>query len=129
MQLVRLGLCRCRHTDKSTGGCVIMLGKHSIKNWSSTQKTIALSSEEADFTAAVRRCCEAIGILRLAKDRWMKLEGEALVSSSAALGEVKRKDSGKLRHFRVSQRWVQEKAEAGKLRYREVKRADKSSRS
>jgi len=51
----------------------------------------------------------------------MELEGEVLVDSSAALGVVGRKGAGKLRHVRVGQLWVQEKAESGELRYRKVK--------
>ena len=51
----------------------------------------------------------------------MELEGEVLVDSSAALGVVGRKGAGKLRHVRVRQLWVQEKAESGELRYRQVK--------
>ena len=98
-----------------------MLGTHYIKSWSSTQKTIALSSGEAELTAVVKCSCETIGILQLSADWWMELEGEVLVDSSAALGVVGRKGAGKLRHVRVGQLWVQEKAESGQLKYRKVK--------
>ena len=101
-----------------------MLGTHYIKSWSSTQKTIALSSGEAELTAVVKCSCETIGILQLSADWWMELEGEVLVDSSAALGVVGRKGAGKLRHVRVGQLWVQEKAESGELRYRKVKGTD-----
>ena len=37
----------CKDSRKSTSGGVIMLGKHMIKSWSSTQTGIALSSGEA----------------------------------------------------------------------------------
>ena len=43
----------CRRTAKSTSGGVAMIGHHYIKSWSTTQKTIALSSGEAEFTALV----------------------------------------------------------------------------
>ena len=33
----------CRVTRKSTSGGVVMLGKHMVKSWSSTQGNIALS--------------------------------------------------------------------------------------
>ena len=55
-----------------------MLGKHYINSLNCTQKIVALSSEEAEFTAVVKCGCETIGILQLAQDWWMKLEGEAL---------------------------------------------------
>ena len=39
----------CPKTRKSTiGGCVL-LGRHTIKSWSSTQPSVALSSGEAEF--------------------------------------------------------------------------------
>ena len=76
----------CRRTAKSTSGGVVMLGTHYIKSWSSTQKTIALSSGEAELTAVVKCSCETIGILQLSADWFMEIEGEALVDSSAALG-------------------------------------------
>ena len=98
-----------------------MLGTHYIKSWSSTQKTIALRSGEAELTAVVKCSCETIGILQLLADWWMELEEEVLVDSSAALGVVGRKGADKLRHVRVGQLWVQEKAESGELRYRKVK--------
>ena len=111
----------CRRTAKSTSGGVVMLGTHYIKSWSSTRKTIALSSGEAELTAVVKCSCETIGVLEWSADWSMELEGEILVDSSEALGVVGRKGAGKLRHVRVGQLWVQEKAESGELRYRKVK--------
>ena len=75
-----------------------------------------MSSGEAELTAVVKCSCETIGILQLAADWFMELEGEVLVDSSAALGVVSRKGAGKLRHVRVGQLWVQEKAESGEFR-------------
>ena len=39
---------------KSTSGGVDMLGNHCVKSWSSTQKTVALSSAEAEYIAMVK---------------------------------------------------------------------------
>ena len=114
----------CRRTAKSTSGGVVMLGNHYIKSWSSTQKTIALSSGEAELTAVVKSSSETIGITQLAYDWGLQLVGDIYVNSTAALGVVARKGAGKLRHVRVGQLWVQEKAETGELRYRKVKGTD-----
>ena len=111
----------CRRTAKSTSGGVLMMGRHYIKSWSSTQKTVALSSGEAELTAAVKCSCELIGLIQMSLDWGMKLEGEIYVDSSAALGVVARRGAGKLRHVRVGQLWIQEKAENGELVYRKVK--------
>ena len=114
----------CRRTAKSTSGGVITIGSHYIKSWSSTQKTIALSSGEAESTEVVKCSCETIGILQLAEDWGLYLEGDIMVDSSAALGVVARKVAGKLRHVRVGQLWIQEKHENKELRYRKVKGTD-----
>ena len=98
-----------------------MRGKHYLKSWSSTQKTIALSSGEAELTAAVKCSCEIIGILQLAADWGERHEGRVYVDSSAALGVVRRQGAGKLRHVRVGQLWIQQKCEEGELRYGKVK--------
>ena len=47
--------------------------------------------------------------------------GEFLAGSAAALGVVKRKGCGKLRHVRVGQLWIQEKESIGELGYKKVK--------
>ena len=111
----------CRKTAKSTSGGVLTIGAHYIKSWSTTQKTIALSSGEAELTALVKCSCEVIGVVQLAEDWHLTLEGEVHVDSSAALGVVSRRGAGKLRHVRVGQLWVQEKSEEGELKYKKVK--------
>ena len=111
----------CRKTAKSTSGGAITLGTHYIKGWSSTQKTIALSTAEAELTAVVKCSCEVIGVTQLAEDWNMSLTGDIFVDSSAALGVVARKGAGRLRHVRVGQLWVQQKAEDKELMYKKVK--------
>ena len=100
------------------------MGTHYLKSWSSTQKTIALSSGEAELTAVVECSCECIGMVQLAEDWGLNLEGDILVDSSAALGVVSRKGAGRLRHVRGGQLWVQEKHENEELRYGKVKGTD-----
>ena len=39
----------CAETRRSTSGGLIQLGKHTVKHWSSTQATIALSSSELNM--------------------------------------------------------------------------------
>ena len=110
----------CRTTAKSTSGGAITLGFHYIKGWSATQKTIALSTAEAELTAVVKCSCEVIGVTQLAEDWNMSLTGDIFVDSSAALGVVARKGAGKLRHVRVGQLWIQQKAEDKELMYKKV---------
>ena len=97
-----------------------MLGSHCLKTWSSTQKNITLSSGEAELVAVVKMSCELIGLTQLAYEWGIELIGNVYVDSSAALGIVKRKGNGKMRHIRVGQLWIQEKNESGEIKYTKV---------
>ena len=50
-----------------------------------------------------------------------KVAAEVYVDSSAALSVTQRKGTGKMRHVRIGQLWVQEAAERGELSYRKIK--------
>ena len=110
----------CKHSARSTSGGVLMRGSHPIKSWSSTQRSIALSSAEAELVAAVKTSTELIGVLQLAEDWSMRMSGRVLVDSSAALGVVKRRGNGKLRHIKVGMLWIQERSESGDLVFQKV---------
>ena len=92
-----------------------MIGGHLLKSYSSIQKTIALSSAEAELTAVVKCSCETIGISQLAFDWGLDLTGNIYTDSSSALAIMQSKGAGKLRHVRVCQLWVQQKQEGEEL--------------
>eukprot|EP00974_Lingulodinium_polyedra_P114725 11109279-Lingulodinium_polyedra.AAC.1 len=77
-----------------------MRGYHYIKSWSSTQRNITLSSGEAELVAAVKASTELIGVMQLSEEWGLKMSGSVHVDSSAALGVVKRRGNGKLRHIK-----------------------------
>ena len=110
----------CAKTAKSTSGGAIMLGRHWLKSWSSTQKTVALRSGEAELTAIVKMSTEMIGVLNMMLDWKAQYGARSFADSTAALGVVNRKGSGKLRHVRVGMLWVQGKREDGTLEYTKV---------
>ena len=58
----------CRNERKSTSGAVILLGSHSLKSWSLTQKVIALSSGEAEYYGLVKSGSQGLGIRALLGD-------------------------------------------------------------
>ena len=91
-----------------------------MKSWSTTQKSIALSSGEAELIALVKMSTELIGLAQLAEDWGMPLKGVVYADSSAALGVVSRKGSGRLRHVKVGSLWVQEKKNSGEILYKKV---------
>ena len=110
----------CSRTARSTSGGVVMRGGHGLKSWSTTQKNVTLSSGEAELVAAVKAAAEGIGIARLAHDWGDSVEVAVHVDSSAAIGVINRRGSGKLRHIKVGHLWIQEMAEEGEIRVRKV---------
>ncbi|MDA8582761.1 reverse transcriptase domain-containing protein [bacterium] len=110
----------CKDSGKSTSGGAIFLGSHVIKTWSRSQKTVALSSGEAELIAMVKATAEGLGILSLAQDWKLDKTLIVLADSTAALGIVKRKGAGKLRHINVGMLWIQNLQEEEKIRYEKV---------
>ena len=58
----------CKETHRSNSGGVIMLGSHTVRHWSKTQSTIALSSGEAELSGIGSGIAEALGVQSLARD-------------------------------------------------------------
>ena len=98
-----------------------MLGAHLIKSWSATQKSVTLSSAEAELVAAVKTATEVIGVTQLAFGWGEEIQGKIYVDSSAAIGVASRKGNGKMRHVRVGMLWIQEKVEREELGLEKVK--------
>ena len=103
----------CKATMKSTSGGIVMIGCHLIKSWSSTQKSITLSSAEAELIAAVKMTAELIGVTQFAFDWNTFLRGRFHVDSRAAIGIANRSGNGKMRHVKVGNLWIQEKVADG----------------
>jgi len=114
----------CKRTARSTSGGAIMAGGHLLKSWSSTQRSITLSSGEAELVAAVKMSAELIGMTQLTADWGLDYRGRVFVDSSAAIGVAQRKGNGKLRHVRVGTLWIQEKVEDGDLDISKVRGED-----
>ena len=96
------------------------VGSHVLKTDSRQQKTVALSSAEAELHAMVAASAEALGIVSLMKDMGVDAIGEVYVDSSAALGIAQRQGMGKVRHIRTQALWVQEVRATGRLLYKKV---------
>ena len=110
----------CRVTRRSTSGGCIMYGSHYLKGWSRTQSVRALSSAEAELYGIVKTSAEIMGIASIFKDFGTEVAGHVLCDASAALGVVRRKGIGKIRHLDTSMLWVQEKNEKREIRYEKV---------
>ncbi len=92
-----------------------MLGSHMVMAWSSTQGVVALSSGEAELYALTKGAANTLGMISLALDFGMYLDGKVHSDASAAIGMVNRTGAGKLRHVRVQYLWVQDKVRSGEL--------------
>ena len=103
----------------TTGGC-IMIGDHLLKGWSKTQTLIALSSGESELYATLKAASEGLGMISIAKDLGVHLEGEVWGDASAALGIIKRRGLGKTRHIDTGLLWVQEVAAERRLKFGKV---------
>ena len=98
-----------------------MVGSHCVKSWSTTQKSVTLSSGEAELVACVKLSAELLGMLQLLRDWGIEMEGRVMVDSAAAIGVVSRRGNGKLRHVKVGMLWIQERVEDGDLKIDKVK--------
>ena len=98
------------------------LGNHSVKMWSSTQKSIALSSGEAEFYALVKGGSIGMGISSMLSDLGIRVDSRMHIStdSSAAKGICSRRGLGKVRHIDVHQLWIQERVQKGDIVIKKV---------
>ncbi|MDE0779072.1 MAG: hypothetical protein OSB43_22550, partial [Nocardioides sp.] len=111
----------CARTRRSTSGGVIMIGKHCIRTWSSTQPSVTLSSGEAEFYGLVKASGAGLGHQSLMKDMGVDLPVCVWTDSSAAIGIATRSGLGKLRHLETHMLWVQEKVRDGAIAVRKVR--------
>ena len=72
----------------------------------------------------MKTATEAKGIIEMIGTWGGKTSAEVMVDSSAALGVIGRRGSGKLRHIWVGQLWIQEAAENEELIFRKVNGKD-----
>ena len=85
-----------------------MVGRHLIKSWSRQQKTIALSSAEAELYAANLCVQQGIGIQTMFREMNLPLELILYVDASAAIGILSRRGLGKVRHIDANDLWLQQ---------------------
>ena len=106
----------CLETRRSTSGGCMMLGRHLVKHWSSTQKKTALSSGEAELSGVLKGSSEGLGLQSVLHDLGLQRDLVVRTDASAALGICRRHGLGKVRHLAVGQLWAQERLKAGDFR-------------
>ena len=98
----------CRESRRSTSGGVIMHGTHTLKFWSKTQTSVALSSAESELYASVKGGSESLGMMTLMEDFGRSLTTKLHMDASAAIGIAQRQGVGKIRHLSTSILWIQD---------------------
>jgi hypothetical protein len=96
------------------------MGDHLVRHWSSTQKTIALSSGEAELHGIVRGASEALALRSFGWDMGLTISLTIHTDSSAAKGIAEREGIGRVRHLEVGVLWVQEKLKVNDFKLRKV---------
>ena len=95
-----------------------MIGGHLIKSYSSTQKTIALSSAEAEFYAMVEGVTRAKGLRSVAVELGFDDISDVVhlsTDSEAAKQFVNRRGLGRMKHLQIKDLWLQKEAREGRL--------------
>ena len=75
----------CKVTRRSTSGWTVSVGGHLVLFAARLQKSVALSSGEAELYAAVKASGEGLGTKRLAKDFNRNVQLEVVADASADL--------------------------------------------
>ena len=106
-----------RGSRKSTSGGLLMLVKHCIKTWSSTQGAVALSSAEAEFYAMIEAVIRGKGILNIMLEMGFEITEriQLFTDSSAAKSFVSRRGIGKMRHLEIRDLWLQREVGLGNV--------------
>ena len=111
--MVDTDVAGCKKTRRSTSGDVLMMGASTLKHWSTTQSTIALSSGEAELSGIVKGASLGLGFQSTAADLGITVRLRIHSDSSAAIGISRRRGLGKIRHLSVGDLWVQERLRNG----------------
>ena len=98
----------------------MMLGKHCLKHWSTTQSSVTLSSGEAEFHGLVKGAAVSLGQQALFEDLGVTVPVRLWTDSSAAIGITSRQGLGKLRHVDTKTLWLQQAARTKRVEVRKV---------
>ena len=102
----------------------MLINGHTVKYWSSTQTTVALSSAEAELIGIVKGATQGIGLIAFARDLCLEYELVIHTDSAVAKGIASRTGVGRVRHLDVSLLWIQDHVRSKKLRMVKIAGAD-----
>ena len=106
---------------KSTSGFAAMNGTHLILAKGNLQSTIALSSCEAEFYAAVKALAFGLFLREILRDwGFIGTDLELFTDSSSAKSFMERRGLGKNRHVQTKYLWIQERLSLGDFQLKKV---------
>ena len=118
----------CPKTRRSTSGGVALHGKHLIRSWSTTQRSIALSSGEAELYAASKGGARTIALNRILKELGCEVKQVRLkLDANATKGALAKVGSGRMKHIETHELWIQEKVHTGEFVLEKVPRASNAA--
>ena len=109
-----MGRLQC--DQKEHFGTIVFLGKHVLAFSCRTQKSIALSSVEAELTAQTDGLTETIGIARLLMEQNLNMRVESFCDSYAAKCTLQRMGAGRIKRIETRSFWGQDMISRGLAR-------------
>ena len=111
----------CKKTQKSTSGGALMLGKHCLRTWATTQPVHALSVAEAEYYAMTEGSTRCLGLQTMLREMGVEV-GIVVIStdSSSAKSFASRRGLGKMRHIEVKELWLQEAVCHGRIKLQKI---------
>ena len=89
---------------------MIAVAGAAVKCWANRQASVALSSAEVEFYAAVRTTMEVLGMKSMMMELgWCPTSVAVLVDADAAKAIMSRRGLGRTKHVDVRFLWVQER--------------------
>ena len=110
----------CKRSRKSTSGGVIYWGDALVKHWSSTQKSISLSTQESELYACTKALSESMGVKSLLKDFDFVADIVVSIDAKAVHDLAYRTGLGRARHVETSWLWIQQMLEQEKFTIRKI---------
>ncbi len=79
-----------------------------------------MSSAEAELLAVTKGASTSLGLISLARDLGLELEGTLHTDANAAIGIAAREGLGKVRHLNVQYLWIQDRVRGGDIKLSKV---------
>ena len=99
----------------------IQLGRHTLRTWSSTQRTVAMSSAEAEYNALIDGVQRGFGVQTMLAELGVEVEVVMYTDSSAAKSFASQRGLSRMRHMDVRKLWLQEEVRQGKVKLIKVR--------